>query len=131
MTRTSVSGCWEERLPDVLNYLGQSFTILALWLQRVSSPVPWPLIVALFFLPFVAVFRTTLWIMRGTTWPVLCKYYHTQQRRFDKPCRTLVAGEWHYCRDHRRVKRMSDGHICEPSIQRWEERLVRQQPFAS
>lgn len=111
-------------MPDVLNYLGQALTILALWLQHLSSPVPWPLVIAFLFLPFVAAFRTTLWIMRGTAWPVLCKYYHTQQRRWDKPCRTPVAGEWHYCRHHRKVKRMSDGHICEPSIQRWEKRLL-------
>src|SRR5580698_8386602 len=65
-------------VPDVLNYLGQALTILALWLERLSSPVPWPLVIAFLFLPFVAIFRTTLWFMRGTTWPVSCKYYHTQ-----------------------------------------------------
>lgn len=109
-------------MPDVLNYLGQSMTILALWLERLSSPVPWPLVIAFLFLPFVAIFRTTLWFMRGTTWPVTCKYYHTQQRRLDKPCRTPVAGEWHYCRAHNKPKRMSDGHFCDPSLQRWQER---------
>jgi hypothetical protein len=111
-------------VPDVLNYLGQALTILALWLERLSSPVPWPLVIAFLFLPFVAIFRTTLWFMRGTTWPVSCKYYHTQQRRLDKPCRTAVAGEWHYCRAHNKPKRMSDGHFCDPSLQRWQERTA-------
>lgn len=111
-------------MPDVLNYLGQALTILALWLERLSSPVPWPLVIAFLFLPFVAIFRTTLWFMRGTTWPVSCKYYHTQQRRLDKPCRTPVAGEWYYCRAHKKPKRMSDGHFCEPSTQRWQERTA-------
>jgi hypothetical protein len=109
-------------MADVLNYLGQSFTILAQWLERLSSPVPWPLVIAFLFLPFVAAFRTLLWFMRGTTWPVSCKYYHTQQRRADKPCRTPVPGEWHYCRHHGKPKRMSDGHLCDPRIQRWQAR---------
>ena len=109
-------------MPDVLNYLGQSFTILAQWLERLSSPVPWPLVIAFLFLPFLAVFRTLLWFMRGTTWPVLCKYYHTQQRRADKPCRTPVPGEWHYCRHHNKPKIMSDGHRCDPNLQRWQAR---------
>lgn len=111
-------------MSDILNYFGQALTILALWLERISSPVPWPLVIAFLFLPFVAIFRTTLWFMRGTTWPVACKYYHTQQRRLDKPCRTPVAGEWHYCRNHNKPKRMSDGHLCNPSIQRWQERAI-------
>jgi hypothetical protein len=111
-------------MPDVLNDLGQALTILALWLERLSSPVPWPLVIAFLFLPFVAIFRTILWFMRGTTWPVTCKYYHTQQRRLDKPCRSPVAGEWHYCRAHNKPKKMSDGHFCDPSLQRWQERTA-------
>jgi hypothetical protein len=109
-------------LPDVLNYLGQALTILGLWLNHVTSPIPWPLFLAFLFLPVVAVFRTALWFLRGTTWPVMCKYYHTQQRRRDKPCRTPVPGEWYYCRHHRKHKIMSDGHRCDPSLQRWQAR---------
>lgn len=110
-------------MADLLNYLGQSFTILGLWLNHATSPIPWPLVIAFLFLPIVAIFRTTLWVARGTLWPVKCKYFHTQQRRADKPCRTPVLGEWHYCLHHRKRKVMSDGHVCDPALQRWQARL--------
>jgi hypothetical protein len=112
----------ESWVEDVLSYLGQALTILALWLDRVTGPIPWPLVVAFLFLPILAAFRTALWVMRGTSWPVACKYYHTQQHRADKACRTPVVGEWYYCRHHRKPKIMSDGHRCDPSVQRWQAR---------
>lgn len=110
-------------MADVFNYFGQALTLFAEWLTTASSPIPWPLFIALFFLPFVAAFRTWLWIMRGTFWPVTCKYFHTQQRRSDKACRTPVLGEWWYCRHHMFPKTMSDGHVCDPSIPRWQKRV--------
>lgn len=109
-------------LADLLNYLGQALTIFGIWLNHATSPIPWPLVIALMFLPLVAVFRTTLWVMRGRTWPVMCKYYRTQQRRADKSCRVLVAGEWHYCRHHKKAKEMSGGYDCDPKLQRWQAR---------
>lgn len=44
-----LKGAWP--LADVLNYLGQALTILGTWLNDVTNPVPWPLIVAFLFLP--------------------------------------------------------------------------------
>jgi hypothetical protein len=49
----------ELYMADVLNYLGQALTILGLWLNHVTSPIPWPLVVAFLFLPILAAFRTT------------------------------------------------------------------------
>src|SRR2546430_5862144 len=74
------------------------------------------------FLPLVLVLRVMLWVLRGRVWLVPCMYYHTQQRRADKPCRMLVPGEWKYCRHHKRVRRMSDVHQCDPTLRRWQER---------
>ncbi|WP_329079208.1 MULTISPECIES: hypothetical protein [unclassified Streptosporangium] len=106
-------------MADVSELLGQLFAIFATWLDSVS-PIPWPLILGLLFLPFVAVLRITLWVLRGRVWPVACKYYHTQQRRSDKPCRTIVPGEWKYCRHHKKPGRvMSDKHVV-VKIPRWQ-----------
>jgi hypothetical protein len=107
---------------DVLDLIGQLFSIFARWLDSVS-PIPWPLILALLVLPFVVVLRVMLWVLRGRVWPVACKYYHTQQSRADKPCRTPVPGEWKYCRHHKKPGRvMSDGHVI-IDIPRWQKKL--------
>lgn len=110
-------------MEDLLHYVGQSLTILATWLNRISSPIPWPLVIAFLFLPLVMTLRISLWILRGRVWPVACMYYHTQQRREDRPCRVLVPGEWKYCHHHKHAKVMSDGHCCDPALNRWEERV--------
>jgi hypothetical protein len=107
-------------MEDVLHFFGQALTILATWLNHVSSPLPWPLVIAFLFLPLVVALRITIWILRGRVWPVTCMYFHTQQRRADKPCRTPVPGEWRYCRHHKHVRVMSDGHLCDPKLSRWE-----------
>lgn len=109
-------------MDDVFDLAGQSLTILALWLDKVS-PVPWPLFIGFLFLPLVVWLRWSLWFLRGGTWPVYCKYFHTQQARSDKPCRVIVAGEWRYCRHHNRPKKMADGHLCDPGIPRWQSRI--------
>ena len=108
-------------MTDVLDLFGRALTVFAGWLQGIS-PVPWPLVIGMLFLPLVVSLRVTLWILRGTVWPVPCKYFHTQQRRMDKECRVFVLGEWHYCYHHFHYKIMSDGHICDPSIPRWQSR---------
>ncbi len=101
--------------------MGQLFSIFARWLDTVS-PIPWPLILAFLFLPFMVILRVALWILRGRVWPVTCKYYHTQQARLDKPCRTPVPGEWKYCRHHKKPgRRMSDGHVI-LDIPRWQQK---------
>ncbi|MBO0885519.1 MAG: hypothetical protein J2P17_35335 [Mycobacterium sp.] len=110
-------------MPDVLDLAGQSIGIFAIWLSRLCSPLPWPLVIGLLFLPLMAGFRIALWVLRGTVWPVPCKYFHTQQPRRDKACRTPVAGEWHYCYHHFRPKLMSDGHRCDPrNVRRWQRK---------
>jgi hypothetical protein len=107
-------------VPDVLHLIGESLTLFATWLSRISSPIPWPLAVGLFFLPFAAGIRTTLWFYRGTVWVVPCKYYRTTQRRRDRACRMPVLGEWHYCRHHHRARRLTDGHVVDPTLKRWQ-----------
>lgn len=108
-------------MTDVSELLGQLLVICATWLDSVS-PIPWPLILGLLFLPFAAALRVALWILRGRVWPVACKYYHTQQSRSDKPCRTIVPGEWKYCRHHKKPGRvMSDKHEV-IKIPRWQEK---------
>ncbi|WP_308210538.1 hypothetical protein [Actinomadura luzonensis] len=111
---------------DFLNLMGQLFAIAAKGLDSVS-PIPWPLVLALLFLPFVVVLRVGLWVLRGRVWPVTCKYYHTQQSRADKPCRTPVPGEWKYCRHHKKPgRKMSDGHVI-VDIPRWQKKLRNDQ----
>lgn len=109
-------------MDDIFDLLGQGLTIFAVWLDKVFHPVPWPLVVGALFLPLVAAVRTLVWIMRGRAWPVACKYYYTTQRRRDKPCRQVVAGEWVYCRHHKRARVLSDGHRCDPSVPRWRRK---------
>ena len=109
-------------MADIVNLIGLLLRSGAIWLSRTTAPVPWPLVFGALILPFAAVLRTSLWILRGGVWPVPCMYFHTQQRRTNKACLAITPGEWRYCRHHNRRKTMADGHECNPLLRRWERR---------
>lgn len=105
-------------MTDIFDGIGRCLILFATWLDK-RTLLPWPLLIAAFFPILAVTLRTTLWVARGTTWPVQCKYFHTQQARTDKPCRSPVAGEWYYCRAHNRDIVYGDGHRVEPKLERW------------
>lgn len=107
-------------LEDFGLYVVRLLAVAAQWLDRATGPVPWPIVMALAALPVLVVLRWIVWFLRGTVWPVRCKYPVTTQNRHDKACRTMVAGEWGYCRNHNRPKRMSNGHVVQPDLPRWQ-----------
>lgn len=102
-------------------YAVRALALLARWLGAVTAPVPWPIVVALAAVPVLLVLRFVVWFLRGTAWPVRCKHPITTVRSSgDSACRSLVAGEWRYCRHHNRWYRNSRGQVVDPKLPRWQ-----------
>src|SRR5665647_908070 len=102
-------------------YAVRALALLARWLGAVTAPVPWPIVVALAAVPVLLVLRFVVWFLRGTAWPVRCKHPVTTVRSSgDSACRSLVAGEWRYCRHHNRWYRNSRGQVVDPKLPRWQ-----------
>ena len=102
-------------------YLVRAFGLLAQWLGEITSPVPWPLVMAAAAVPLLFAANLIIWFLRGAVWPVRCKHPATTVRGHgDKACRRTVAGEWSYCRDHNRYKKNSKNQTVDPKLPRWQ-----------
>jgi hypothetical protein len=103
-------------MPDFLVFASQALNAFASWLDA-RSPVPWPLMV-LAILPLAAgAMHLWVWWLRGSSWPVLCRYPTTRR----VPCQNRVRGEWHKCHLHKRAwRRLTDGHVVDPGLSAWQ-----------
>lgn len=101
-------------------YVVRALGLVARWLAEATAPVPWPLVVVVAALPVLMVLRFVVWFLRGSVWPVRCKYPFTTQARHDQACRAPVAGEWRYCRDHRKRGANSRGKLLDPDLPKWQ-----------
>jgi hypothetical protein len=81
----------------------QALALFATWLDRVFH-VPWPLVLALFFLPVVGALDVGVWYLRGMVFPIHCGYLRVRGKG---RCQRMTAGEWHKCWYHRR-RRLGD-----------------------
>lgn len=96
-------------LPATLQWLSQ--------LLNSVTPVPWPLWIGGLLPLYLGALTVTVWIMRGSLWPVLCAYPRTQR---GGPCRNVVPGEWKRCRYHNHHVRYAYGHTVKPHLRRWQ-----------
>lgn len=103
-------------------YLVRAFGFLAQWLGTATAPLPWPLVMAIAAVPLLFIANLIIWFLRGTVWPVRCKYPVTTKRAGgDSACRKSVAGEWNYCRHHNKRKTTDAGKIIvDPRLPRWQ-----------
>lgn len=100
-------------LPFTLHWISES-------LGKISG-VPWPLWLGGFFPVYLGALSVTIWVLRGTVWPVRCAYPITKNRR---PCRIPVPGEWHRCWHHnstRYHRSVGGGHVVDVKIRRWQQ----------
>ena len=83
--------------------------------------IPWPIAVAVLFLPIVGLLNIAVWYLRGTLFPIRCAYPTARKAG----CRNVVLGEWHKCRLHRKaIYRKTDLHTVDPKRNRWEYRTI-------
>jgi hypothetical protein len=106
-----------ESLADLLRLSVQALELVAVWLEdRVG--VAWPIVVALCFPPLAFALHVAVWWLRGTVWPLRCRYTTTK----NQPCKLLVYGEWHRCRIHGEPwVRRTDRHLVDPTRPRWRD----------
>lgn len=105
---------------DVGPYIVQSLGFLAMWLERVFAPWPWPFVMTAGALVLISLINFVVWFLRGMVWPVRCKYPKTTKRvSGDQACRAPVAGEWGYCRDHNSKWKTVGSHYVNPKLPRW------------
>ena len=108
-----------DNAPDLLRVLVEALALVARSLNRWFQ-IPWPLVLAVFFVPVVAVLNVGVWYLRGMTFPLPCGYITVQ----GEGCRRMTLGEWHKCWYHRRRRlRRTDKHLVDPNRRRWETAL--------
>jgi hypothetical protein len=70
-----------ENAPEFLRLLVQALALFATWLDRVFK-IPWPLVLAVFFVPVVAALDVGVWCLRGMTFPIPCGYIRPELYRW-------------------------------------------------
>ena len=110
-----------EGMNDYLSTLPSTLQWISETLDGLTG-VPWPLWIGGLFPIYFAALVVTVWILRGTAWPVRCIYPKTERKI---PCRNFVPGEWHRCGKHnKRVFHRSvgrNGHWVDPKMPRWKQ----------
>lgn len=102
-------------------FLIHALELFAQWLSAITSPLPWPLVMAFAAVPLLFIANLIIWFLRGTVWPVRCKHPATTVRlNGDNACRRKVAGEWSYCRDHNEYRINYKNQLVDPKLPRWQ-----------
>lgn len=106
-----------ESAPEILKLFVQALSTFAMSLDRRSN-VPWPLTIAVLFVPVVVALDVSVWYLRGITFPISCGYCTVRPKG---RCSRLTFGEWHKCWYHRTWRfRRTDRHMVDPTRRRWE-----------
>jgi hypothetical protein len=114
-----------DNAPELFRLLVQALALFATWLDRVFH-IPWPLVLAVFFVPVVAALDVGVWYLRGMAFPIPCGYLTVRGKT---RCRRMTVGEWHKCWYHRRRRlRRTDQHVVDPTMRRWQARLQDDDP---
>ena len=101
---------------DLFQPYVQALEEFALLMDR-TFRIPWPLVIAALYVPFLASLSLVVWWMRGAVWPLNCDYPTARRRT----CKNRALGEWHRCHVHNaRRLRWTDHHIIRPDLRRWE-----------
>lgn len=106
-----------DNAADLLHLLVEALVLFSLSMDRWLH-IPWPIPIAILFVPFTAALSVVVWWIRGMVIPVACGYPTTRK---GQRCRRLAAGEWHKCWQHAREwRRRTDRHTVDPSLRRWQ-----------
>jgi hypothetical protein len=117
-----------DNAPDLLRLVVEALVLFATWLDRVFK-IPWPLVLAMFFVPVVAALDVVVWYLRGMTFPIPCGYLRVHGKG---RCQRMTLGEWHKCWYHRKRRlRRTDTHLVDPDMRRWETGLHERDPSAT
>jgi hypothetical protein len=105
-----------DSAPDLLHLFVRALALVATSLDNWFH-IPWPLPVAVLFVPVLAALDVVVWNLRGMVFPVHCGYFTLRQGY----CRRPVLGEWHKCWYHGTWRlRRTDRHRIDPNLRRWE-----------
>jgi hypothetical protein len=114
-----------DNAPELLRLFVQALALFATSLDRWFR-IPWPLPIAVLFLPVLAVLYVIVWYLRGMTFPISCGYIKVGEKG---RCSRPALGEWHKCRYHsKRRLRKTDRHLVDPDMRRWQARLHEANP---
>ena len=110
-----------DNAPELLRLLVQALALFATSLDRWFQ-IPWPLVLAVFFVPVLTALDVRVWYLRGMTFPISCGYLTVHGRA---RCRRLTLGEWHKCCWYHRQRRLrrTDMHLVDPNMRRWTPTL--------
>jgi hypothetical protein len=109
-----------DNAPELFRLFVQALALFATWLDRVFH-IPWPLVLAVFFVPVVGALDIGVWYLRGMAFPIPCGYLTVRGKA---RCRRMTVGEWHKCWYHRQRRlRRTDKHLVDPAMRRWQVRL--------
>lgn len=112
-----MAGVGLDNAADWLHLLVEALVLFSLALDRWLH-IPWPIPIAILFVPFTAALSVVVWWIRGMVIPVACGYPTTKP---GQRCRRLTVGEWHKCWQHAREwRRRTDRHTVDPSLRRWQ-----------
>lgn len=111
-----------ESAAELLRLFVQALALFATSLDRWFQ-IPWPLPIAVFFVPVVAALDVMVWYLRGMAFPISCGYLKVREKGH---CSRLTFGEWHKCWYHRKRRlRKTDKHVVDPDMRRWETGLQK------
>ena len=114
-----------DNAPELFRLFAQALALFATWLDRVFH-IPWPLVLAVFFVPVVAALDVAVWYLRGMAFPIPCGYLTVRGKA---RCRRMTVGEWHKCWYHRKRRlRRTDKHLVDPTMRRWQTGLQEDDP---
>src|SRR5215217_3546915 len=114
-----------ESAAELLRLFVRALALFATSLDRWFR-IPWPLPIAVLFVPVVAALDVAVWYLRGMTFPISCGYIKVGQKG---RCRRPTLGEWHKCWYHsKRRLRRTDMHSVDPDMRRWQARLHEENP---
>src|SRR5215212_3074321 len=100
-----------ESAAELFRLLVRALALFATSLDRWFR-IPWPLPIAVLFVPVVAALNVAVWALRGTTFPTPCGYVKVGQKG---RCRRTALGEWRKCWYHsKRRLRRTDAHQVDP-----------------
>jgi hypothetical protein len=109
-----------DNAPELFRLFVQALALFATWLDGVFH-IPWPLVLAVLFVPVVAALDVGVWYLRGMAFPIQCGYLRVHGKG---RCQRMTVGEWHKCWYHsKRRLRRTDKHLVDPAMRRWQTGL--------
>ena len=109
-----------ENAAELLRLFVQALALFATSLDRWFQ-IPWPSVLAVFFVPVVVALNVGIWWLRGMVFPISCGYMTVHEK---SRCRRKTLGEWHKCWYHRQRRlQRTDQHLVPRAVVTREGRI--------